>query len=89
MALAQAAYCGEVGGRRRLVIADTFLRFKGLERPFVIITEVTLGKISRYETRMYIALTRATVSAIVVCSEAAIAADPRLRDLAESSMADS
>ncbi len=60
------------------VIADTFLRFKGLERPFVIITELVQGSSMRYETRMHIALTRATVAAIIVCDEAAVQGDPRL-----------
>ncbi len=60
------------------VIADTFLRFKGLERPFIIVTEVMRGAVSKYDTRMHIALTRATVTAIVVYSEEAAAADPRL-----------
>jgi hypothetical protein len=63
------------------IIADTFLRFKGLERPFVIITEVTRGNLSHYDTRMHIALTRATVSAIIVCTGDALAADPRLATL--------
>lgn len=59
------------------VIADTFLRFKGLERPYVILTE--LGALSeRYAARMHIALSRATVSAIVVATPEELAVDPRL-----------
>jgi len=61
------------------LIADTFLRFKGLERPFVIVTELTRGAISQYHRRMYIALTRATVAATIVCTPEAVAADPLLR----------
>jgi len=64
------------------IIADTFLRFKGLDRPFVIITELTQGATMRYATRMHIALTRATVGAVVVCDEAAVQGDPRLQILA-------
>lgn len=40
------------------VVADTFLRFKGLERPAVIVTD--LGKVTdRFDVRVHIALTRA------------------------------
>jgi hypothetical protein len=39
-------------------VADTFLRFKGLERPAVIVTD--LGKVTdRFDVRVHIALTRA------------------------------
>jgi hypothetical protein len=62
-------------------IADTFLRFKGLDRPFVIVTELMQGATMRYETRMHIALTRATVAAIIVCDEAAVKSDSRLQSL--------
>lgn len=62
-------------------IADTFLRFKGLDRPFVIVTELVQGTRMRYQTRMHIALTRATVGAIVVCDDATLRADPRLSKL--------
>lgn len=60
------------------VIADTFLRFKGLERPFVIVTELIEGRTRTYETRMHIALTRAAVCALVVCTPDDVLADPRL-----------
>ena len=63
------------------IIADTFLRFKGLDRPFVIVTELMQGATMRYATRMHIALTRATVGAIVVCDEAAVERDLRLKAL--------
>jgi hypothetical protein len=58
------------------VIVDTFLRFKGLERPYVIVTE--LGADRNYDVRMHVALTRATLQAVVIATEAEIAADPRL-----------
>jgi hypothetical protein len=62
------------------LVADTFLRFKGLERPWIIVTELSRGREShgRYDVRMHIALSRATVGCIVVASEEEIAADPRL-----------
>ena len=60
------------------VVVETFLRFKGLERPFVIITEFSGANVTHYETRMHIALTRATVQAIVIADPASVAADPRL-----------
>ena len=47
----------------------------------MIVTELMQGATMRYETRMHIALTRATVAAIVVCNEAAVQGDPRLQTL--------
>lgn len=64
------------------VVADTFLRFKGLERPFVIVTELHHGPSMKYDTRMHIALTRATAGAIIVCTPEDLQADERLRSLA-------
>jgi hypothetical protein len=61
------------------VIVDTFLRFKGLERPYVIVTELDAG--ARYEVRMHVALTRATLQAVVVATPKDVAADPRLAAL--------
>ncbi len=65
------------------VVADTFLRFKGLERPIVLITEIDPSAY-RYDVRMHIALTRASVQAIVICNEEAVRQDPRLGLLAAS-----
>jgi hypothetical protein len=62
------------------IIADTFLRFKGLERPFVILCELGLGS-DGYAVRMHIALTRALVGLVVVASEAEVRADPSLEAL--------
>ena len=59
------------------VVADTFLRFKGLERPWIIVTEVYLGE-RRYDVRMHVALTRATVGCVVVATDEQIQRDPRL-----------
>lgn len=60
------------------LIADTFLRFKGLERPWIVITELGRGT-TRYDVRMHVALTRATVGVVVVATEEAMAGDGRLR----------
>ena len=60
------------------VVVDTFLRFKGLERPFLIVTELAGSHVTNYETRMHIALTRATVGAVVVADEVTAKTDPRL-----------
>jgi len=63
------------------VVADTFLRFKGLERPYVIVTELEAGRSSKYATRMHIATSRATVELVIVASAAELEADPRLAGL--------
>lgn len=73
VALADAADASEH------TVVDTFLRFKGLDRPIIVIAELVQGATMRYETRMHIALTRATVSAVVVCDESTVQADPRLQ----------
>jgi hypothetical protein len=59
------------------IVADTFLRFKGLERPWVVVTELG-DRRSRYDVRMHIALTRATVGCVVVATADEIARDARL-----------
>ncbi|MDY0041131.1 MAG: hypothetical protein RBS57_12535, partial [Desulforhabdus sp.] len=61
--------CDKIGGipvvradspeMEQQVVADTFLRFKGLERPAIIVTDLRLVK-DRADVRMHIALTRAT-----------------------------
>jgi len=65
-------------GMASTVVADTFLRFKGLERPAVIVTD--LGGQGRQQTgvRMHIALTRALVAARIVAARSAVQADPIL-----------
>ncbi|MCX5746456.1 MAG: AAA family ATPase [Proteobacteria bacterium] len=60
------------------LIADTFLRFKGLERPFVILVELAAGHASQYDRRMHIAITRATSRLVVIATSQDVAADPRL-----------
>jgi DNA helicase IV len=61
------------------VIADTFLRFKGLERPIVFVTELDAEE--KYDVRMHVALTRATLQAVVVATKDEIAGDARLAGL--------
>jgi hypothetical protein len=60
------------------LVADTFLRFKGLERPFVILVELDAGHASQYERRMHLAVTRATARLVILATPAALAADDRL-----------
>lgn len=59
------------------VVADTFLRFKGLERPLVLVVELDRGK-HRYDVRMHVALTRATVRCLVLATREALEADAKL-----------
>jgi hypothetical protein len=47
------------------VVADTFLRFEGLERPAVIVTDLRLVA-DMQDKRLHIALTRALATARVV-----------------------
>lgn len=49
------------------IVADTFLRFKGLERPAVIVTDLRLVT-DRADVRMHIALTRALDAVRVVAA---------------------
>ena len=60
------------------VIADTFLRFKGLERPIIIVTELHLGH-DRYSVRLHTALTRAMVNVIIIATEEDLQFDHLLR----------
>src|SRR5436309_1116943 len=50
------------------VVADTFLRFKGLERPAVIVTDLGWQGRQQPGVRMHIALTRALVAARIVAA---------------------
>jgi hypothetical protein len=64
------------------VVVETFLRFKGLERPAVIITDVGLAvEKPDYSKRMYIALTRALSAVRFVDARDPLARDPILRTL--------
>ena len=59
------------------IVCDTFLRFKGLERPAVIITDVRLVS-NLYEKRMHIAISRALSLLRIVGVETEIKKDPIL-----------
>ena len=62
------------------VVVETFLRFKGLERPAIIITDVHLAiEKTDYAKRMYIALTRALATVCIIDSRDALLRDPILR----------
>ncbi len=60
------------------IVADTFLRFKGLDRPWIIVSELYRAG-QRYDVRMHIALTRATVGCVVVATDDQIMKDERLQ----------
>ena len=62
------------------IICDTFLRFKGLERPAVIVTDVRLVS-NLYEKRMHIAVSRALSLLRIVGVEAEIRKDSILAGL--------
>jgi hypothetical protein len=48
------------------LVADSFLRWKGLERPAIVVTDLPDGDLSQLVVRMYMALTRALVCARLV-----------------------
>jgi len=54
------------------LVADTFLRWKGLERPAIIVTELPEEELSNLKVRLNVALTRATVAVRVVGSAVAL-----------------
>jgi superfamily I DNA and RNA helicase len=65
----------------REVVSDTFLRFKGLERPAVIVTDLGLipkGERGNRTVRMHIAVTRAQSALRIVADVDSLRADPVL-----------
>ena len=62
------------------IVCDTFLRFKGLERPAVIVTDVRLVS-NLYEKRMHIAISRALSLLRIVGMETEIKKDSILEKL--------
>jgi len=60
------------------VVCDTFLRFKGLERPAIIVTDLVEEGHRQRGVRMHIALTRALDVVRIVGAREALAADPLL-----------
>ena len=83
-------HIGELGGNKVVlatdqeadsrIICDTFLRFKGLERPAVIVTDLRLVSDS-YETRMHIAVSRPTSLLRIVGVEKEMRKDQILAEL--------
>ncbi len=67
---------------RDRVICDTFLRYKGLERPVVIVGDVKTES-SRYPVRMNIAVSRAFGALRIVVSADEIANDPIMAQVLE------
>ena len=64
------------------IICDTFLRFKGLERPAIIVTDLKLVS-DNYGKRMYIAISRALGTVSIVAAKETIERDPRLSKIIE------
>jgi DNA helicase IV len=64
------------------VVAEIFLRFKGLERPAIIIIDISLALDEPdYQKRMYIALTRALSTARIIDTGDSLLRDPFLGPL--------
>ena len=76
--LAQAT---DLAGRDRIV-CDTFLRYKGLERPVVIVADVKT-EAERYAVRMNIAVSRAFGALRIIVPRKELEADEILRQVAE------
>jgi superfamily I DNA and RNA helicase len=66
------------------IICDSFLRFKGLERPVVIVTDLRYVS-DKYAVRMNIAISRAMSVLYIVGAEAEIEKDEVLRGIHLSS----
>jgi len=62
------------------IICDTFLRFKGLQRPAVIVTDLRLVS-NLYEKRMHMAISRTQSLLSIVGRESEICNDPMLVNL--------
>jgi hypothetical protein len=54
------------------LVADTFLRWKGLERPGIVVTDVPDDDLKQLPIRLNVALTRATVAVRVVGTREAL-----------------
>jgi hypothetical protein len=65
-------------GMEEQLVADTFLRWKGLERPVILVADVGAADRERFGTRMHIALTRALTAARVVGPASAAGSWPGL-----------
>jgi hypothetical protein len=67
------------------LVADSFLRWKGLERPAVIVTDLPDRDLPQRNVRMHVALTRALIAARVIAPRANIERDPILSGLLTAS----
>jgi len=56
------------------LVADSFLRWKGLERPAVIVTDLSEAPISNLAIRLNVAMSRSILSVRFVGTKAALAA---------------
>ncbi len=65
-------------GMEEGLVADSFLRWKGLERAAIIVADVD-PSLERFDTRMHIALTRALAAVRVVAAKGVVDATPSLR----------
>jgi hypothetical protein len=63
------------------LVADSFLRWKGLERPAVVITDLPSDEVRQRSVRMYVALTRALVAVSIVATREQMEKDPVLAAL--------
>lgn len=68
---------GDIGGR---IVCDTFLRYKGLERPAIIVTDLQ-HEVEKYCVRMNIAISRAYGVLRVVGSRGELERDKILLDI--------
>jgi len=68
-------------GKRDRIICDTFLRYKGLERPVVIVADVKTAA-ERYGVRMNIAISRAFGALRVVVPQRELDRDEILKRVA-------
>jgi superfamily I DNA and RNA helicase len=83
-------HIGELGGHKVVlatdseadshIVCDTFLRFKGLERPAVIVTDLRLVS-NLYEMRMHMAVSRALSLLRIIGAEKEMRKDQRLATL--------
>jgi len=55
------------------LVADTFMRWKGLERPAIVVADLPEGELSQLQVRLNVALSRATVAVRCVGTAAALA----------------
>ena len=64
------ATAGDIGGR---IVCDTFLRYKELERPAIIVTDLQ-HEVEKYCVRMNIAISRAFGARRIVVTRPELAA---------------